>query len=111
MAEEFFIIGSLDFGTNRDAVLEHFQALAARSRTEPGCLAYLVSPDLEDDGRINVVERWVDMADLVAHFETAQMAVFRAAIASYPRLARTLERCIVTRSEPFSSASIPSRAS
>lgn len=111
MAEEFIIIGSLDYGTNRDAALEHFEALAALSREEPGCLAYLVSPDPDDNGRITVVERWVDMTDLVAHFETAQMASFRAATAPYPRLGGVLERCIVKRSEPFSSASIPSQSS
>ena len=58
MAEEFIIAGWLDYGPNRDQVLEHFTVVAAASRDEPGCLGYTVCADPEHPGRIVVFERW-----------------------------------------------------
>jgi len=45
---EFIIAGWLDYGPNRDQVLEHFTVVAAASRDEPGCLDYAVCADPEN---------------------------------------------------------------
>jgi quinol monooxygenase YgiN len=44
--------------------LEHVR----RSRTEPGCLSHAVYRDVENDLRLEFVERWADRAALDAHF-------------------------------------------
>ena len=38
-----------------------------RSRAEPGCLEYTLSPDPLDPGRVMLYERWEDQASLDAH--------------------------------------------
>jgi quinol monooxygenase YgiN len=104
MDAEFIIAGWLDYGANRDAVLEHFAVCAAASRTEPGCLDYVVCADPEHSGRVVVFERWSTNQDLVEHFGTPHIAAFRAAVAPFPRSGRSLYRHFVARSEEFSSA-------
>jgi quinol monooxygenase YgiN len=43
--------------------------LQQAAREEPGCLAYVFSPDPLVPGRLNVYELWEDEASLAAHFE------------------------------------------
>ena len=105
MAEEFIIAGWLDYGPNRDQVLEHFTVVAAASRDEPGCLDYAVCADPENPGRVVVFERWTSEADLAEHFKTPHIATFRESIKGYPRSARSLRRYFVARSEEFQSSS------
>jgi quinol monooxygenase YgiN len=105
MAEEFIITGWLDYGPNRDQVLEHFTAVADASRDEPGCLDYTVCADPENPGRVVVFERWTSEVDLVEHFKTPHIATFRESIKPYPRSARSLRRYFVARSEEFQSSS------
>jgi quinol monooxygenase YgiN len=38
-----------------------------RSRAEPGCLEYTLSPDPLDPGRVMLFERWEDQESLDAH--------------------------------------------
>jgi quinol monooxygenase YgiN len=111
MAEEFIIAGWLDYGPNRDQVLEHFTVVAAASRDEPGCLDYTVCADPENPGRVVVFERWTSEVDLVEHFKTPHIATFRESIKPYPRSDRSLHRYFVARSEEFGSSSVaaPSR--
>ena len=92
MAEEFIIAGWMDYGENRDKVLEHFATVAQHSRAEPGCLDYLVSADPHSAGRIIIFERWQSEQDLVEHFRTSHIADFRVAIAPYARTGRSLQR-------------------
>ncbi len=106
MAEEFIIAGWLDYGPNRDQVLEHFTVVAAASRDEPGCLGYTVCADPENPGRVVVFERWSSEDDLIAHFKTPHIATFRESITPYPRSGRDLRRYFVARSEEFASSSV-----
>ena len=108
MAEEFIIAGWMDYGENRDKVLEHFAECAAHSRAEPGCLDYVVSADPDTAGRIVVFERWVSEPDLVEHFRMPHIDTFRTAIAPYPRLDRSIRRYFVSRSEEFQSSKVAS---
>lgn len=106
MAQGFIIAGWLDYGPHRDAVLSAFVVCARASREEQGCLDYLVTADPDDPGRVVVFERWESEPDLVAHFRTPHIAAFRAAIAGYPRVGRSLHRFFVERIEEFSSSSV-----
>lgn len=105
MAEEFIIAGWLDYGPNRDKVLEHFAVVAAASRDEPGCLDYTVCADPENSGRVVVFERWAGEDNLIEHFKTPHIATFREAIKPYPRSGRSLHRYFVERREEFQSLS------
>ena len=106
MAEEFVIAGWMDYGEHRDQVLAAFVECARASRDETGCLDYWVAPDPENAGRMYVFERWSSEAELVAHFGTAHIDRFRAAIEPYPRSGRSLQRHFVSRGEEFSSSSV-----
>ncbi len=105
MAEEFIIAGWLDYGPNRDQVLEQFTVVAAASRGEPGCLDYTVCADPENLGRVVVFERWISEDDLIEHFKTPHIATFREAIKPYPRSGRSLHRYFVAHGEEFQSLS------
>jgi len=106
MAEEFIIAGWMDYGDNRDTVLEHFATVAQHSRAEPGCLDYLVSADPDAAGRIIIFERWQSEQDLAEHFGTPHIADFRAAVAPYARVDRSIHRYFIARSEDFESAKV-----
>jgi quinol monooxygenase YgiN len=106
MAEEFIIAGWMDYGENRDKVLEHFATVAQHSRAESGCLDYDVSADPRAPGRILIFERWQSEQDLAEHFRTPHIADFRAAIAPYARSGRSIRRYFVARSEEFRSSAV-----
>ncbi len=105
MDGEFIIAGWLDYGPNRDKVLEHFTVVAAASRDEPGCLDYTVCADPENPGQVVVFERWADEDDLIEHFKTPHIAAFREAVKPYPRSGRSLYRYFVAHREEFQSLS------
>lgn len=109
MAEEFIIAGWMDYGPHRDQVLQHFSAVAAASRDEPGCLDYTVCADPEHPGRVVVFERWAGEDNLVEHFKTAHIAAFLEAIKPYPRSGRSVHRYFVSRGEEFRSSSVAAR--
>ncbi len=109
MAEEFIIAGWMDYGDNRDEVLEHFAACAAHSRAEPGCLDYVVSADPAAAGRIVVFERWETEPDLAAHFQMPHITEFRTAIAPYQRLDRSIRRYFISREEEFESSKVSAK--
>ena len=94
-----------------DAVLAAFVDCAKASREEDGCLDYWVTPDPENAGRLNVFERWTSEKHLAAHFRTAHIGTFRAAIEAYPRNARSLHRYFVARGEEFSSSQVSTSVS
>lgn len=108
MAEEFIIAGWMDYGDNRDKVLEHFAECAVHSQAESGCLDYVVSADPGAAGRIIVFERWESEPDLAEHFQMPHITTFRTAIAPYPRLDRSIRRYFVSRSEEFQSSKVAS---
>ena len=104
MAEEFVIVGWMDYGVNRDAVLAAFLECARASREEAGCLDYWVTADAENAGRLYVFERWVSEEALAEHFGTPHIETFRDAVADYPRSGRELRRYFVSRGEEFSTS-------
>lgn len=106
MAEEFIIAGWMDYGDNRDTVLEHFAVCAEHSRAESGCLDYVASADPAAPGRIVVFERWETEPDLAAHFQMPHITVFRDAIAPYQRLDRSIRRYFISRDEEFESSKV-----
>jgi quinol monooxygenase YgiN len=106
MAEEFIIAGWMDYGENRDAVLEHFAVCAEHSRAESGCLDYVVTADPVAAGRIVVFERWESEPDLAAHFQMPHITEFRNAIAPYERLDRSIRRYFISRDEEFESSKV-----
>lgn len=61
------------------------EAMMAASRAEDGCLTYAYALDLLEPGLVRVSERWTDRAALEAHFKTAHMATWRAALAGQIR--------------------------
>jgi quinol monooxygenase YgiN len=108
MAEEFIIAGWMDYGDNRDTVLEHFAVCAEHSRAEPGCLDYVVSADPSAPGRIIVFERWATEPDLAEHFRMSHISDFLASIAPYQRLDRSIHRYFISRTEAFESSKVTS---
>jgi quinol monooxygenase YgiN len=60
----------------RDAIA----AMVKASNAEEGCIAYTFTHDILDPGKMLIVEKWVDDAALVAHFQTPHMAAFQEAI-------------------------------
>jgi quinol monooxygenase YgiN len=51
---------------DRASFLERSASAVALARAAPGCLDFVVGPDLVDDARVNVFERWTDRASLAA---------------------------------------------
>ena len=65
----------------REAAILAAKEMMAATRQEPGCRAYTFSLDLEDGGRVHLFEHWESQAALDAHFKSAHMARFNAAVA------------------------------
>jgi quinol monooxygenase YgiN len=42
----------------RDGYLASCRAVVEQARTTPGCIDFALSPDIVDERRINVLERW-----------------------------------------------------
>ncbi|MEP5937430.1 MAG: putative quinol monooxygenase [Erythrobacter sp.] len=61
----------------RDAIAD----MVAASNQEEGCIAYSFTTDVLDPSVMHIVEKWVDEAALVAHFQTPHMATFQQALA------------------------------
>jgi quinol monooxygenase YgiN len=82
------ILGTIDVDPAvRDRLVESTAALQRSTRDdEPGCLAYTISADPADRGRIQIVELWESAAALDAHFEHPNFAATGAALRVEPRL-------------------------
>ena len=80
------IQGFLDFDPqDSDAFVALVLPLQTASLTEPGCVSYHFSKDLEVAGRFRIAECWENDADLGPHFKTAEMAAFQAGMAGLRR--------------------------
>ncbi|MCK0128782.1 putative quinol monooxygenase [Erythrobacter sp. F6033] len=66
--------GALDAG--RSALATMIEA----SRAEEGCVDYSYATDILDPSTMHIIEKWVDEAALVAHFQTPHMAAFQKAL-------------------------------
>lgn len=65
---------------HRTTALAAGSDMARRSAAEPGCTAYRIAVDIDDDCVIHLFEHWVGEQALQAHFATAHFADFTAAI-------------------------------
>lgn len=79
---QIIVTGWSDYANEdeRDFVLRALVVLAGESRKEPGCLAYVMSPDPENVNRINIYERWDSNASLMEHLTLPHVAAFRDAL-------------------------------
>jgi quinol monooxygenase YgiN len=64
----------------RNAAVAAATEVMAATRREKGCLAYIFSADLHDEGLIHLFEEWETQDALDAHFKTPHMAAFQKAI-------------------------------
>lgn len=74
--------------TQRASYLEGCRRVVELARAAAGCLDFAISPDLLDDGRVNVYERWAARGDVEAFRGSGpagdqQAALLGASIAEY----------------------------
>jgi quinol monooxygenase YgiN len=75
------VVGRVRTDVDRRAELLRIgQTVAAFSRQEPGCISYQICQDTEDEDAFVFVEQWESEDALQAHFGTAHIAQFMAAI-------------------------------
>jgi quinol monooxygenase YgiN len=86
---------------HRAQALELAIWMQQQTRTEPGCLEYTFSADLEQEALIHVTERWDSLESLQRHFQTAHMAQFNAQLPNY-----LLAKPVVTRHTVSDSAAL-----
>lgn len=65
---------------NRAAIEAEAIAHCTRSRAEPGCIAHNCHYDVEHPDRLVFVEKWADVASLLAHFAVPESGAFVAAL-------------------------------
>ena len=61
----------------------HMARMISATRTEDGCIQYGFAEDVGEPGLIHIFEVWRDQAALTAHAQSAHMATWRAAGASF----------------------------
>lgn len=66
--------------SQRDAAQVAFEKMRTETLKEPGCLEYQAYADRGDAGTLFMFEKWKDQAALDAHFVSAHMAEFGAAL-------------------------------
>jgi quinol monooxygenase YgiN len=98
---EVIIAGWMDYAAHRDEVLAHLQVVSRLSQDEPGCLAYAMSADASDPGRVRVFERWSSVAALDAHLAAPHVVDFRKAISGMARVDRSLHRFTIAGVESY----------
>lgn len=65
---------------NRAAIEAEAVAHCVRSRTEPGCITHNCHYDIEQPDRLVFVEKWADVASVLAHFAVPESGAFVAAL-------------------------------
>ncbi|MFD9044768.1 putative quinol monooxygenase [Streptomyces bottropensis] len=103
MTGEVIVAGWMDYEPgDRDRMLAHLVVLGDRTRAEePGCLDYAMTADPGSAQRIRVYERWASQEALDAHFTTAHIKDFRAAVAGLTRVEVSLQAHTVAASHPM----------
>lgn len=66
-----------------DAFLAAARDVIAATRSEPGCIRYDLTQDVENRQQVTFVEEWQSREALAAHFETDHMAKWRVASAPF----------------------------
>lgn len=67
----------------RDQFLARSRAAVVAARSAPGCVDFSVSPDLIEEDRVNIMERWDDRASLVRFREEGPDAETGALVRSF----------------------------
>ena len=75
--------------------------MARETQTEPGCITYRFSSDLEHPDTIHIFEEWTDQAALEAHFRTPHMAQFNAKLGAFLAERPTVTRYAVSEHGPI----------
>lgn len=85
------------FEAARPAIARMVEATLA----EPGCITYGFWRDPDRDNRLRVYEEWEGQAALDAHFASAHMAEFRAALAEIGPIRREIMAIEAGRMTPL----------
>ncbi len=85
----------------RERGLAAFAAVAAASRREPGCQAYAVAVDLEDDLSVRLFEAWESPEALDAHLASEHFRSFAGTLGEVVGGPPTMVRYEVRSSGPF----------
>lgn len=86
---------------NIDAARPAMEAMIVATRAEDGCISYAFAQDLLDPGLIHIAEAWRDQDALTAHFHSAHMAEWRAAIPALGMSDRQLNLYEIASSKPL----------
>jgi quinol monooxygenase YgiN len=71
------VTGHIDFDpARRREFLAALEPLTKRSLADPGCVQYTISADLDDPGRVHVVEQWESDVLMRAHMAAPHSAEF-----------------------------------
>lgn len=81
---------------HRDAMFAAVAPMVEATRAEPGCRAYVFSPDPDDPGLVHLYELWDDQAALDAHFASDHMAAWQARSADLPIRGRDITKYLVS---------------
>ena len=74
---DIVVTGTIDIDpANREAAIAAAVTMQQESRKEDGCVRYVFSADLEDEGRFHLNEQWASQAAMDTHFASPHMAAF-----------------------------------
>jgi quinol monooxygenase YgiN len=77
-----------------------FEKMRAATLKEPGCIEYQAYVDRNEPGSLFMFEKWRDQAALDAHFVSAHMAAFGAAIAGLGVRGMDIKKYVVESEGP-----------
>ena len=79
----FVIAGHIRIdATNRDAAITGAKEMMDETLKEKGCLHYVISADVGDEGLFHLFEEWESQEALDAHFKSPHMAQFQKSLGS-----------------------------
>ena len=112
-SKQIIIAGTIDFASEskRDEAIEAARELQKKTRDEePGCLAYVFSPDPCVPNRVCVYELWRDEASLAAHFKHANYLNMRRLLGRIGLAGADTSKFRVDLKEPVYDATFTPRA-
>lgn len=75
------VLASLKIAEGHHAeVMEALQALAGPTRTEPGCLSYVIYCNPEDRSDVLIHETWRSREDWLRHIQTPHLIAFKEGV-------------------------------
>lgn len=113
MPKMIIIAGTIDLAdpSQRDQAMQTASTLQQKTRDEePGCRAYVFSPDPCVAGRICVYELWQDEASLAAHFQHPNYLNMRSALGQIGLKGADNRKYRVDLSEPVYDSTMTPRA-